>query len=320
MSKLEDEIKKLNKAYKDGTVFNFDNDDPVKIDVIPTGSLSLDIALGTGGFPRGRVVEILGPESSGKTTLALHAIANAQKKGGNALFVDAEHALDINYARNLGVITKRLHINQPSNGEEGLEVLDSLMQTGEIDIAVVDSVASLTPKAEIDGEMGDSKMGLHARLMSQALRKLTATVAQTKTCCIFINQYRQKIGITFGDPRVGTGGNALKFYASVRAEISRIGKYEAADKSLIGNKTRVKVMKNKLAAPFKEAEFNIIYGKGIDYIGDVLDVATNMGIILLKGSWYAYDDTKIGQGREKALGVMNDNPEMVEEIIQKIIQ
>jgi recombination protein RecA len=288
-----------------------------KIDAIPSGSMGLDIAMGVGGYPRGRVVEIYGPESSGKTTLTIHAIAEVQKQGGIAAFIDAEHAFDSDYAASLGVDTDNLLISQPDNGEQALEIADHLISSGAIDLVVIDSVAALTPKSEIEGEMGDSKMGLHARLMSQALRKLTSTISKTGCTCMFINQLRMKIGIMFGNPETTTGGNALKFYASVRLDIRRIGAIKDGD-GIIGNRTRVKVVKNKVAPPFRMAEFDIMFGKGISRSGEVLDIAVDHEIINKSGSWFAYNDTKLGQGRDAVKTMLDDNPELSEEIETKI--
>lgn len=287
------------------------------IGVIPSGSLGLDIALGIGGYPRGRVIEIYGPESSGKTTLTLHAIAEAQKAGGIAAFVDAEHAFDRFYAEKLGVDVENLIISQPDNGEQALEIADNLIRSGAIDIIVIDSVAALTPKAEIEGEMGDSKMGLQARLMSQALRKLTATISKTKCTCIFINQLREKIGIMFGNPETTTGGNALKFYASVRLDIRRVSQIKTGDEAS-GNHVRVKVVKNKVAPPFRQAEFDIMFGEGISKVGEILDVGVEKGIVQKSGSWYSYNDSKLGQGRDAVKDLLKDNPELAEELEEAI--
>jgi recombination protein RecA len=287
-------------------------------EVIPTGSLGLDVALGVGGYPKGRVVEIYGPESSGKTTLTLHAIAEAQKKGGIAAFIDAEHAFDRYYAEDLGVDVENLIISQPDNGEQALEITDNLIRSGAIDIIVIDSVAALTPKSEIEGEMGDSKMGLHARLMSQALRKLTGSISKTKCTVIFINQLREKIGVMFGNPETTTGGNALKFYASVRLDIRRSTQIKNTNSEVLGNKTRVKVVKNKVAPPFKTVEFDIVYGKGISKVGEIIDLGVDFEIIKKSGSWFSYDDTKLGQGREAVKSLLLDNPELMDELEQKI--
>ena len=288
------------------------------VEAIPSGSLGLDIALGVGGYPRGRVIEIYGPESSGKTTLTLHAIAEAQKMGGIAAFIDAEHAFDRFYAEKLGVDIDNLIISQPDNGEQALEIADNLIRSGAIDIVVVDSVAALTPKSEIEGEMGDSKMGLHARLMSQALRKLTASISKTNCTVIFINQLREKIGVMFGNPETTTGGNALKFYASVRLDIRRSTQIKSSNGDVLGNKTRVKVVKNKVAPPFKMAEFDIMYGEGVSKVGEILDVAVEYEIIKKSGSWFSYDDTKLGQGRDAVKAIIKDNPELFEELEEKI--
>tara|TARA_B110000263_G_C15290098_1_gene502803 strand:- start:717 stop:1712 length:996 start_codon:yes stop_codon:yes gene_type:complete len=314
---LEITLGKLEKSYGKGVVMKLGDKVVEKIDAIPSGSMGLDIAMGVGGYPRGRVVEIYGPESSGKTTLTIHAIAEVQKQGGIAAFIDAEHAFDSDYAASLGVDTDNLLISQPDNGEQALEIADHLISSGAIDLVVIDSVAALTPKSEIEGEMGDSKMGLHARLMSQALRKLTATISKTGCTCMFINQLRMKIGIMFGNPETTTGGNALKFYASVRLDIRRIGAIKDGD-GIIGNRTRVKVVKNKVAPPFRMAEFDIMFGKGISRSGEVLDIAVDHEIINKSGSWFAYNDTKLGQGRDAVKTMLDDNPELSEEIETKI--
>ena len=285
--------------------------------IIPSGSIGLDVALGVGGYPRGRVVEIYGPESSGKTTLAIHAIAEAQKNGGIAAFIDAEHAFDRFYARKLGVDIENLYISQPDNGEQALEITDHLIRSGAIDIIVIDSVAALTPKAEIEGEMGESKLGLQARLMSQALRKLTANINRTNTTCVFINQLREKIGVMFGNPETTTGGNALKFYASIRLDIRRIGQIKDGE-DITGNRTRVKVVKNKLAPPFRKVEFDIVYGQGISKTGEIIDLGTDLEILKKSGSWFSYGETRLGQGREAVKNLMRDNPELAEEIEEKI--
>ena len=287
--------------------------------MIKSGSITLNRALGVGGFPKGRVVEIYGPESSGKTTLAIHAIAEAQKEGGIAAIIDAEHAFDQFYAQNLGVDIENLLISQPDNGEQALEIADNLIRSGAIDIIVIDSVAALTPKAEIEGEMGDSQMGLQARLMSKALRKLTGTISKANTCCIFINQLREKIGVMFGNPETTTGGNALKFYSSVRIDIRRSSAIKNADK-VIGNRTRVKVVKNKVAPPFQQAEFDIMYGEGISKVGEIIDLGVDLNIISKSGSWYAYGDTKLGQGRDAVKEILKDNPELFEELENKIVE
>ena len=311
-------LDKLDKTYGKGAVMKMGDTAIEEIEVIPTGSIGLDVALGVGGYPRGRVVEIYGPESSGKTTLTLHAIAEAQKNGGIAAFIDAEHAFDRYYAENLGIDIENLIISQPDNGEQALEITDNLIRSGAIDIIVVDSVAALTPKSEIEGEMGDSKMGLHARLMSQALRKLTASISKTNCTVIFINQLREKIGVMFGNPETTTGGNALKFYCSVRLDIRRSTQIKNADGDVLGNKTRVKVVKNKVAPPFKLVEFDIVYGKGISKVGEIIDLGVNYEIIKKSGSWFSYDDTKLGQGREAVKTLLLDNPELMEELEQKI--
>ncbi|HNQ26481.1 MAG TPA: recombinase RecA [Aquaticitalea sp.] len=313
-------LDKLDKAYGKGTVMKMSDQSVVDVDAISSGSLGLDIALGVGGYPRGRIIEIYGPESSGKTTLTLHAIAEAQKTGGIAAFIDAEHAFDRNYAEKLGVDIGNLIISQPDNGEQALEIADNLIRSGAIDIVVIDSVAALTPKSEIEGEMGDSKMGLHARLMSQALRKLTASISKTNCTVIFINQLREKIGVMFGNPETTTGGNALKFYASVRLDIRRSTQIKEADGSVSGNKTRVKVVKNKVAPPFKTAEFDIMYGEGISKVGEILDIAVENEIIKKSGSWFSYEDTKLGQGRDAVKILIKDNPELMDELEQKVRQ
>ncbi len=316
---LELTLNKLEKTYGKGTVMTL-GAQPVEeeSDAIPTGSLGLDIAMGIGGYPRGRVIEIYGPESSGKTTLALHAIAEAQKKGGIAAFIDAEHAFDRFYAKNLGVDIENLIISQPDYGEQALEIVDNLIRSGAIDIIVVDSVAALTPKSEIEGEMGDSKMGLHARLMSQALRKLTSSISKTNSTVIFINQLRDKIGIVFGNPETTTGGNALKFYASARIDVRRSTQIKDSQGNVMGNKTKVKVVKNKVAPPFKTAEFDIMYGEGISRVGELLDLAVEFDIIKKSGSWFSYEDTKLGQGRDAVKNLISDNPELMEELEEKI--
>ena len=314
---LQMTLDKIEKSYGKGTIMKLGDSVVVPVDVIPTGSLTLDMALGTGGLPRGRVVEIYGPESSGKTTLAIHAIAEAQKQGGVAAFIDAENAFDSNYAAKLGVDIENLLVSQPDNGEQALEITENLIRSGALDIIVIDSVAALTPKSEIEGEMGDSKMGLQARLMSQALRKLTGTINKTNCCCIFINQLREKIGVMFGNPETTTGGNALKFYSSVRIDIRRAAQIKEGD-NITGNRTRVKVVKNKLAPPFRQAEFDIIYGQGISKVGEIIDLAVDHNIIKKSGSWFSYGDTKLGQGRDAVKQLLLDNLELSEELENKI--
>ena len=311
-------LDKLDKAYGKGTVMKMSDAPVIDVDVISSGSLGLDLALGVGGYPKGRVVEIYGPESSGKTTLTLHAIAETQKAGGIAAFIDAEHAFDRFYAQNLGVDIDNLIISQPDNGEQALEIADNLVRSGAIDMIVIDSVAALTPRSEIEGEMGDSKMGLHARLMSQALRKLTGSISKTNCTMIFINQLREKIGVMFGNPETTTGGNALKFYASVRLDIRRSTQIKDSDGTVRGNKTRVKVVKNKVAPPFKLAEFDIMYGEGVSKVGEVLDLAVEFDIIKKSGSWFSYDETKLGQGRDAVKQMINDNPDLMDELEEKI--
>ena len=312
-------VDKLDKIYGKGTVMKLGDQQVVKVDAISTGSLGLDIALGTGGLARGRVVEIYGPESSGKTTLAIHAIAECQKTGGIAAFIDAEHAFDRNYAENLGVDTANLLISQPDNGEQALEIAENLIRSGAIDILVVDSVAALTPRSEIEGEMGDSKMGLQARLMSQAMRKLTGSIGRTGCCCIFINQLREKIGVMFGNPETTTGGNALKFYASQRLDIRKSGaSIKDREGNVVGNPVKVKVVKNKLAPPFRVVRFDIMFGEGISKTGEIIDIGVEKEIINKSGSWYSYEGTKIAQGREAAKQFLLDNPEVMEEIENKI--
>ncbi|MCB2376094.1 recombinase RecA [Hymenobacter sp. BT635] len=318
MKALQLTMDKLDKAYGKGTVMKLSDERVVDIPAISTGSLGLDIALGIGGLPRGRVVEIYGPESSGKTTLTMHCIAEAQKKGGIAAFIDAEHAFDKTYAEKLGIDTTNLLIAQPDNGEQALEIADHLISSGAIDIIVIDSVAALVPKGELEGDMGDSKMGLQARLMSQALRKLTGTINKTGCCCIFINQLREKIGVMFGNPETTTGGNALKFYASVRLDIRRIGQIKEDKDNVTGNRTKVKVVKNKVAPPFKVVEFDIIYGEGISKVGEILDLGVDMGIIAKSGSWFSYNGNRLGQGREGVKQILLDNHELADEIEQKI--
>ena len=312
-------LDKLDKAYGKGTVMKLGDRAVEEIDAISTGSLGLDLALGVGGLPRGRVIEIYGPESSGKTTLTLHAIAEAQKKGGIAAFIDAEHAFDRFYAEKLGIDVDNLIISQPDYGEQGLEITENLIRSGAIDIIVIDSVAALTPKSEIEGEMGDSKMGLHARLMSQALRKLTGAINKTNCTVIFINQLREKIGVMFGNPETTTGGNALKFYASVRLDIRRSTQIKNSDSAVIGNKTRVKVVKNKVAPPFQMAEFDIMYGEGISKVGEIIDLGVEFNIVKKSGSWFSYGDTKLGQGRDAVKNLLKDNPELMEELEEKIV-
>ncbi len=314
---LEITLGKIEKDFGRGTIMKL-GDQPIQdVKVISTGSVGLDLALGIGGLPRGRVTEIYGPEASGKTTLAIHAIAEAQKAGGVAAIIDAEHAFDRSYAEKLGVDTENLLISQPDNGEQALEVTDHLIRSGALDIVVIDSVAALTPKAEIEGEMGDSKMGLQARLMSQALRKLTANINKTNTTCIFINQLREKIGVMFGNPETTTGGNALKFYSSVRLDIRRISQIKDGEDP-VGNRTRVKVVKNKLAPPFRKAEFDIMFGEGISRTGEVIDMGVENGIIAKSGSWFSYGETRLGQGRESVRQILKDNPELLEELTLKI--
>ena len=315
---LQVTLDRLDKSYGKGSVMRMGDEPVEKLEVIKTGSVTLDRALGVGGFPKGRVVEIYGPESSGKTTLAIHAVAEAQKNGGIAAIIDAEHAFDQFYAKNLGVDIDNLLISQPDNGEQALEIADNLIRSGAIDILVIDSVAALTPKAEIEGEMGDHQMGLQARLMSKALRKLTGSISKANTCCIFINQLREKIGVMFGNPETTTGGNALKFYSSVRIDIRRSSAIKNADK-VIGNRTRVKVVKNKVAPPFQQAEFDIMYGEGISKTGEIIDLGVEMNIINKSGSWYSYGDTKLGQGRDAVKEILSDNPELSEELENKII-
>lgn len=314
---LEVTLGKIEKDFGKGTIMKLGDHAIENIQVISTGSLSLDAALGIGGLPRGRVIEIYGPEASGKTTLAIHAIAEAQKNGGIAAIIDAEHTFDRNYAEKLGVDIENLLISQPDNGEQALEITDNLIRSGALDIVVIDSVAALTPKAEIEGEMGDSKMGLQARLMSQALRKLTANISKTNTSCVFINQLREKIGVMFGNPETTTGGNALKFYASVRLDIRRTNQIKEGEE-IIGNRTRVKVVKNKLAPPFKKADFDILYGEGISQLGEIIDLGTDFNIIKKSGSWFSYGDTKLGQGRDAVKQILKDNPELLEELKIKV--
>ena len=311
-------MEKLDKTYGKGAVMRMGDSAVEEVEIIPSGSLGLDIALGIGGYPRGRVVEIYGPESSGKTTLTLHAIAEVQRKGVIAAFIDAEHAFDRFYAEKLGVDTENLIISQPDNGEQALEIADNLIRSGAIDLIVVDSVAALTPKAEIEGEMGESKVGLHARLMSQALRKLTGTISKTNCTCIFINQLREKIGVMFGNPETTTGGNALKFYASVRLDIRRSTKIKDGDVA-VGNRVKVKVVKNKVAPPFRVAEFDILYGEGISKVGEIIDLGVATEVISKSGSWFSYGDTKLGQGRDGVKAILKDNPELCDEIEAQIV-
>ncbi len=314
---LDAALSQIEKQYGKGSVMKLGDTSHMQVETIPTGSLSLDIALGAGGVPKGRVVEIYGPESSGKTTVALHMVAEVQKRGGIAGFIDAEHALDPVYARNIGVDIDNLYISQPDNGEQALELTETMVRSGAVDIVIVDSVAALVPKAEIDGDMGDSHVGLHARLMSQALRKLTAVISKTNCVVIFINQLREKVGVMFGNPETTTGGRALKFYASVRLDVRRIEALKQGGE-VIGNRTRVKVVKNKIAPPFREAEFDIMFGQGISTVGDILDLAANSGVVVKSGAWYAYNDAKIGQGRENAKQFLRDNPEACREIEMKV--
>ena len=314
---LQVTMDKIDKNYGRGAIMKLGDDKVEEVDVIPTGSIALNNALGVGGYPRGRIIEIYGPESSGKTTLAIHAIAEAQKQGGIAAIIDAEHAFDRFYAERLGVDVNSLLIAQPDCGEQALEIADQLIRSSAIDIIVIDSVAALTPKAEIEGEMGDSKMGLQARLMSQALRKITATISKSNTCCIFINQLREKIGVMFGNPETTTGGNALKFYSSVRLDIRRIGQLKNGE-DVVGNSTRVKVVKNKVAPPFRKAEFEIMFGEGISHTGEIVDLGVQYGIIKKSGSWFSYGDTKLGQGRDSVKQIIGDNPELADELETKI--
>ena len=314
---LQAAISKIEKNYGKGSIMKLGDKAVEQMDTISSGSIALDSALGVGGFPKGRIIEIYGPESSGKTTLAIHAIAESQKNGGLAAFIDAEHAFDSNYAKKLGVDVDNLYISQPDNGEQALEIADNLISSGAVDIIVIDSVAALTPKSEIDGEMGDSKMGLHARLMSQALRKMTATISKTKCCCIFINQLRDKIGVMFGSPETTTGGNALKFYSSIRLDIRRIQAIKDGETN-IGNRGRVKIVKNKVAPPFRQVEFDLLFGQGISKMGELVDIGVDAGIIKKSGSWFSYGETKLGQGREAVKQLLADNPEVQEEIAEQI--
>jgi len=313
-------LDKLDKTYGKGSVMKLGDQTIEKVDAIPSGSIGLNLALGVGGYPKGRVVEIYGPESSGKTTLSLHAIAECQKKGGIVAFIDAEHAFDRFYAEKLGVDLAELVISQPDNGEQALEIVDNLIRSGAVDALVIDSVAALTPRSEIEGEMGDSKMGLHARLMSQAMRKLTASISKTKCTVFFLNQLREKIGVMFGNPETTTGGNALKFYASVRLDIRRSTQIKDSEGAVLGNKTRVKVVKNKVAPPFKTAEFDIMYGEGISKTGEIIDLGVEYEIIEKSGSWFSYGGTKLGQGRDAVKVILKDNPELMEELEGKIFQ
>ena len=311
-------LDKLDKTYGKGTVMKMGDSPDENVEAIPSGSIGLDLALGVGGYPKGRVVEIYGPESSGKTTLTLHAIAECQKKGGIAAFIDAEHAFDRFYAEKLGVDIENLIISQPDHGEQALEIADNLIRSGAIDMVIIDSVAALTPKSEIEGEMGDSKMGLHARLMSQALRKLTGSISKTNCTVMFINQLREKIGVMFGNPETTTGGNALKFYASIRIDIRRSTQIKSSDGAVIGNKTRVKIVKNKVAPPFKLAEFDIMYGEGISKAGEIIDLCVNAEIINKSGSWFSYEGTKLGQGRDSVKALLKDNPDLCETLEKKL--
>ena len=310
-------LDKIEKSYGKGAIMKMSDQPVEEVDTISTGSIGVDMALGIGGLPKGRIIEIYGPESSGKTTLAIHAIAEAQKKGGIAAFIDAEHAFDPVYAQKLGVNVDDLFISQPDDGEQALAIAENLIRSGAVDIMVIDSVAALTPRSEIEGEMGDSKMGLHARLMSQALRKLTSIISKTGCCCIFINQLREKIGVMFGNPETTTGGNALKFYASVRIDIRRISQIKEGD-NVVGNRVKVKIVKNKVAPPFKTVEFDLIYGQGVSRSGEIIDMATDMNIIKKSGSWFSYGDTKLGQGRDAVKQLLQDNPELSEELDQAI--
>ena len=314
---LNQAIEKIEKEYGKGSIMRLGESSIEPVDTISSGSIGLDYALGIGGYPRGRVIEIYGPESAGKTTLSMHAISETQKSGGIAAFIDAEHAFDLNYAKKLGIDVENLIISQPDNGEQALEITDSLIRSGSIDIIVIDSVAALTPRSEIEGEMGDSKMGLQARLMSQALRKLTATISKTNCLCVFINQLRDKIGTVYGNPETTTGGNALKFYSSVRVDIRKISQIKI-DENTIGNRVRAKIVKNKMAPPFRQAEFDIIFGEGINKIGEIIDMGSELNIIQKSGAWYSYDNNKLGQGREQVKKILLDNPDLSDEIELKI--
>ncbi|MFN3917670.1 MAG: recombinase RecA [Flavobacteriales bacterium] len=316
---LQATLERLDKTYGKGTVMKLGDGAIEELDVIPTGSITLDLALGVKGYPKGRVVEIYGPESSGKTTLAIHAIAEVQKQGGIAAIVDAEHAFDQFYAQKLGVDVSNLLISQPDNGEQALEIADNLIRSGAIDLIIIDSVAALTPKAEIEGEMGDSQMGLQARLMSKALRKLTSSINKANCCCIFINQLRDKIGVMFGNPETTTGGNALKFYSTIRLDIRRLAQIKDGE-NILGNRTKVKVVKNKVAPPFQKAEFDIMYGEGISKVGEIIDLGVEFDIIKKSGSWFSYGDTKLGQGRDAVKAILLDNPELMDELEQKIVE
>jgi len=317
MKILQSTLENIEKNYGKGSVMKLGDQNNISVDVISTGSINLDNALGVGGFPRGRIIEVFGPESSGKTTLAIHAIAECQKEGGIAAFIDAEHAFDSFYAKKLGVDIDNLLVSQPDNGEQALEIADNLIRSGAIDIIVIDSVAALTPKAEIDGEMGDSKVGLQARLMSQAMRKLTSTISKTNCCCIFINQLREKIGVMFGNPETTTGGNALKFYSSVRVDIRRTQAIKDGDQN-IGNRVKVKIVKNKVAPPFRVCEFDLMFGEGISKVGEIVDLGVELGILKKSGSWFSYGENKLGQGREALKQVLRDNPELCDELETKI--